>query len=235
MLRQYAAAEALLRRALVIRERGAGSEPVELAGTLDNLALLLAVQSKYKESVPCFGRALEIQVKALGPDHPKVAKTITDMACVWHVLAVRAGSYRKGDKAKIKSLVQFIERALKIREKSLGPDHVSVAESLNALAVVYVYQKRYEEAEPILGRALEILEKKHSESVLMSRVIDAYVYVLRKNHFDLKTRWEARGWAARARAIRAQHRPDIIAGRWDLPSDSAAEEEVSTAGKPVLR
>jgi tetratricopeptide (TPR) repeat protein len=51
------------------------------------------------------------------------------------------------------------ERALALRERTLGPDHPQVVESLNNLAAVYCYQGRYAEAEPLLQRALALGER----------------------------------------------------------------------------
>ncbi|NDY74971.1 tetratricopeptide repeat protein, partial [Desulfobacter hydrogenophilus] len=50
------------------------------------------------------------------------------------------------------------QRALKIRETVLGPDHPSVATTLNNLAGLYESQGKYEEAEPLYQRALKIRE-----------------------------------------------------------------------------
>ena len=41
------------------------------------------------------------------------------------------------------------QRALAIREKTLGPEHPHVATSLNNLAALYRAQGRYAEAEPV--------------------------------------------------------------------------------------
>ena len=51
------------------------------------------------------------------------------------------------------------KRALAIREKSLGPEHPDVANSLNIIANIYLPQARYTEAEPLYKRALAIQEK----------------------------------------------------------------------------
>jgi len=51
------------------------------------------------------------------------------------------------------------KRALAMREKVLGPDHLDVAASLTILAVVYEALKRRAEAEPLYKRALAISEK----------------------------------------------------------------------------
>ena len=51
------------------------------------------------------------------------------------------------------------ERALAAREKVLGLEHASVAESLHVLAVIYDHKSDYGKAEPINLRALAIREK----------------------------------------------------------------------------
>ena len=48
------------------------------------------------------------------------------------------------------------ERALAIMEKALGEDHPSVGTRLNNLAALYSAQGRYEQAEPLYERALEL-------------------------------------------------------------------------------
>lgn len=51
------------------------------------------------------------------------------------------------------------KRNLAISEKSLGPDHPDVGFSLNNLALVYMRQGRFTEAEPVFRRSLAIFEK----------------------------------------------------------------------------
>jgi CHAT domain-containing protein len=53
----------------------------------------------------------------------------------------------------------LFKRALVIREKSLGPDHPDVAQTLNSLAMTLKHQDRYADAEPLYKRALAIQEK----------------------------------------------------------------------------
>jgi tetratricopeptide (TPR) repeat protein len=48
---------------------------------------------------------------------------------------------------------------LAIREKALGPGHPELAYSLNNLASLYQATGRYEQAEPLIERAITILEK----------------------------------------------------------------------------
>jgi tetratricopeptide (TPR) repeat protein len=53
----------------------------------------------------------------------------------------------------------YLEQALAIRKKSLGPDHPDVATSLNNLAALYHSQGQYAKAEPLYQQALAIWKK----------------------------------------------------------------------------
>jgi CHAT domain-containing protein/Tfp pilus assembly protein PilF len=92
-------------------------------------------------------RALAINEKALGPDHPYVAQRLRDLASLNHL---------KGHYAEAEPL---FKRALAIQEKKLGPDDANVGETSNLLAELYRSQGRYVEAEPLFKRALGIYEK----------------------------------------------------------------------------
>ena len=69
-----------------------------------------------------------------------------------------AGKYMK-DRARYAEALPLVERALAIKEKTLGPDDRDLAVSLNSLGVLYYYQGRYSEAQPLYERALAIQEK----------------------------------------------------------------------------
>ncbi|MHC4459737.1 MAG: tetratricopeptide repeat-containing protein [Planctomycetota bacterium] len=51
------------------------------------------------------------------------------------------------------------EEALTVAEKTFGPDHSNVTQSLNCLVLLYYFQGKYSEAEPLCKRALAINEK----------------------------------------------------------------------------
>ena len=52
----------------------------------------------------------------------------------------------------------FLKRVLAIDEKSLRPDNPNIARTLNHLAGLYGESGHYDEAEPLLKRALTMLE-----------------------------------------------------------------------------
>jgi tetratricopeptide (TPR) repeat protein len=66
------------------------------------------------------------------------------------IIASRAGHYREAE--------QLLQRALTIRERTLGPNDRAVGESLSDLASLYRVEGRFAEAEPLLSRALTIRE-----------------------------------------------------------------------------
>jgi serine/threonine protein kinase len=101
----------------------------------------------YDPALTLLEKALEIRTKALGPDHPDVAITLSQLGTV---------VWRKGDFAKAKALQ---EQALAIREKRLGPDSQEVASSLHNLGTLNWSQGNYGEARRLLERALAIREK----------------------------------------------------------------------------
>ncbi len=77
-----------------------------MALALNNLGLLYYSQGKYAEAEPLFKRALAIEEKALGPDHPDLATTLENMADLYK----KTGRL---DEAK-----RFEERAQAIRSRN---------------------------------------------------------------------------------------------------------------------
>jgi len=125
----------------------AGDQEMLLAHLMHNLANLWRDQGDYAEARPLLERALGIQERALGPDHPDVAVSLNNLAGV-----LRA----QGDYAGARPL---FERALGIYEWVLGADHPDVARSLNNLAVLLRAQGDYAGARLRLERALGIYER----------------------------------------------------------------------------
>ena len=145
--RDYAAAEALLRRALALVEKQLpDSASVGLA--LCSLAGLLHHRFRdYAAAEPLFRKALAIREKRLGPEHAHVASTLTALAQMLQ---------SKGDLAAAEPLFR---KALAIREKLLGTEHEHIAASLVDLAFCLWEKDNCAAAEPLLRRALAIREK----------------------------------------------------------------------------
>lgn len=62
-----------------------------------------------------------------------------------------------------KQRIAFYERLIATDIDSLGAEHPSVARDLGGLASIYLAQRKFEEAKPLLSKALAIYEKVYSE------------------------------------------------------------------------
>ena len=91
-------------------------------------------------------RALEIDEASFGPDHPKVAIQLNNLAQLLQ------------DTNRLDKAEPLMRRALEIDEDSFGPDHPKVAILLNNLAGLLKDTNRLDKAEPLMRRALKIDE-----------------------------------------------------------------------------
>ncbi len=143
----YADAEPLFHRALEIRQNKLGSEHLDVAYSLNNLAIVLAVRGERLKAESLFRRALGIREKQLGSEHPDVATSLDNLAG----LLQGNGKYAEAE--------PLIRRALGIREAQLGSQHLDVAVSLVNFALLLTAKGNYAEAESLFRRALGIREK----------------------------------------------------------------------------
>ncbi len=120
----------------------------EAAGRLLNqVGLYLRGRAEFAEAKSAMERALAIDEKALGPDHPEVATDINNLGLVLQHLGDLAGAR------------QHFQRALAIDEKAYGPDHPTVAIYVNNLGSVLHNLGDLAGARTHLVRALAIGEK----------------------------------------------------------------------------
>jgi CHAT domain-containing protein/Tfp pilus assembly protein PilF len=187
--RQYDAALPLAEEALRLNEQELGPDHLEVATSLNNLALLHQNKGNYERALRLYQRALAIMEKTLGEHHPDVATSLNNLATLYHLegdyeralrlyqraLAITEQALGKrhsgvalpldnlallyADKGDYERALRLHERALAIREQALGEAHPDVATSLNNLAVLYAYKGDYERALPLYERALAIEEK----------------------------------------------------------------------------
>ncbi|HZO75449.1 MAG TPA: FxSxx-COOH system tetratricopeptide repeat protein [Ktedonobacteraceae bacterium] len=143
----YEQAKPLYLRALQILERARRPEPLKMASTLNNLALLFVQQGDFAQAEPLYLQALRIREQALGPEHRDVAGPLNNLALLYR----RQGNYEQAEPLYL--------RALRILEQAQGPEHPGVIPVLNNLALFYCEQGNYEQAEPLYLRALSIHEQ----------------------------------------------------------------------------
>jgi tetratricopeptide (TPR) repeat protein len=114
---------------------------------LNNCGKAFQEAGLYQDAKEPSEKALEIREKALGANHPDVARSLNNLARLY---------YYQG---RYDDALPLYERALEIREKTLGKDHPDVAICLNNLGVLYYVQGRYEKTLLLHQRALDIREK----------------------------------------------------------------------------
>ncbi len=185
----YPEAEDLYLRAVTMREKVLGSDHLDTAVGMEDLALALITQGRQSEAEPVLRRALAIKLKALGSDDAGTARSENSLAKLLRVegryaeaephfrraLAIRekalgpdhpdtaASLYSLGlllwSEGRFPEAESFVRRSLQAREKTLGPDHPDTAQSVGGLALIVHDEGRYAEAEPLYRRSLAVKEK----------------------------------------------------------------------------
>ncbi|MGA2938650.1 MAG: tetratricopeptide repeat protein [Syntrophobacteraceae bacterium] len=132
--------------AIVEAAKEGGLQDETLGRLCNNYGLWLYYQARHISAEPMMRRALQIYEQSFGPDHPKVATILNNLAQL-----LKATN-------RLSEAEPMMQRALKIDEQSFGPDHPEVATDLNNLAQLLTATNRLSEAEPMMRRTLRIDE-----------------------------------------------------------------------------
>ena len=135
--------------ALAAAEHAAAANvALEAAGRLFNaIGFYRRMRADFAGAKAAFERALAIDEKAFGPDHPEVATTVNNLGRVLQ------------DESDLPGAKAAFERALAIFEKCFGPDHPNVATCVNNLGRVLRQEGDLVGAKAAYSRALAIDEK----------------------------------------------------------------------------
>jgi eukaryotic-like serine/threonine-protein kinase len=148
---EHAAAEALFREALSLKQKIPGSD-LEVARAYNNLGYLLYQKGDNAAAEPYLRKGLAMRRRLLGGEpHPDVATSLNNLASLLDV---------KGERAEAERLYREV---LAMRRKLFGNRHLKVAQSLNNLTFVLLAEGRPAEAEPFAREALTI-EAEHPSS-----------------------------------------------------------------------
>jgi CHAT domain-containing protein/tetratricopeptide (TPR) repeat protein len=161
-------AETLHDRVLAIYESTLGPEHPLTATGLSNLGNVRYLQGKFPDAEAAHRKALAIREKVLGGGHPDTATSLNNLA---NVLFEQGKDERSsgaeqraralaGERIQAVSEVEGLyRRAMAIQERSLGPEHPALANTLNNFAAMLDQQGKFTESEPLQRRALAIFEK----------------------------------------------------------------------------
>lgn len=142
--------EAMYRRAVAIFEKHPDQQ---LPATLASLGDVLTVENKLKQAEAVQRRALDLSEQMAGPDSPGLATRIFKLAETVDL------------EERFADAEALYRRALAVAEKTLGPDHPQVAQIVNALSLMILYDKkdltpeREKDAESMLLRQKAIVTK----------------------------------------------------------------------------
>jgi eukaryotic-like serine/threonine-protein kinase len=143
---QYASSIAVLDDALSIQSAKEIPSP-EMAQTLRFLADARLYLGQYDTADSLYQRALAIDRRLYGSNHPSVSEDLRDLAEnqeVW-------GHYPQAE--------QYERQSLQIAEAWYGKDHPDTAAKMTTLAGTLIYENRYPEAEKLLQQALLIQQR----------------------------------------------------------------------------
>jgi tetratricopeptide (TPR) repeat protein len=129
-------------RASAIRQKVFGETHAEFGGSLSDVGDALLCANEAQKSFEYYQRSLSILEKSVDVEPVSLARPMMGLAMV----LTRRQDYS--------SALLWFERALKLREDHLGPTHTDVNDTLVEMGVLFVAQRRFAQAQPILERAL---------------------------------------------------------------------------------
>lgn len=171
-------AESLYLQTIELADRFYGSESVERAALLNDLAVVYKYAARHDEAKALYLRVLPV----IAADRSRRS----DVATVWHNLAGIEHARKRFDVGET-----YARRAVRFRQQALGADHVEVAKDIAALAALVQEQQRYDEAEELYQRAVRIFEKAYGPEH----------YELAVSYNNLAALYGARGDLAAAEAL----------------------------------
>ncbi|ARA94176.1 hypothetical protein AWN76_014115 [Rhodothermaceae bacterium RA] len=186
---RFEEAEPYAREALALYRKVFGDTHRLVAQALTNLGWMLRNRGALDEARPLFKEVVQIRTALYGGQHPQVAQGRIYLGSLLHrlgrwpaaeaefqqALSVLADSMYARHPLRAMALSSFgelrtdqgrpeamemLQEALEIREAVLPPGHWQTAETRSALGACLMQQGRYEEAEPLLRQAVQILSER---------------------------------------------------------------------------
>ena len=122
-------------------------QPVVQARLMGTMGHVYRALGLFAEGRPLLEQALALRERALGPDHPDVARSLKELANLHRSV----GNFDDAE--------PLLVRALAIEEAAYGPVHADVAETVAGLATLHWEQAQYGKAQPLFERSAAINEE----------------------------------------------------------------------------
>jgi eukaryotic-like serine/threonine-protein kinase len=143
---RFVEAEELDNRSLKILE-STNAPPTDVSALLDDLAQVYADQQQWGLAKQTYERALEIDRRLLGDDHPRVAMRLNNLAIV---------AQNMGD---LKLAETLFRDAIRRHERAYGDLHPETGSARGNFGLLLQREGRLVEAEPLLRSALDVVLK----------------------------------------------------------------------------
>ncbi|MDZ7758140.1 serine/threonine-protein kinase [Rhodohalobacter sp.] len=144
--------EKYFREALRILTEVHGYDKSEILHPLTGLASLLLDREKYDDAIDLYAQNLKIRKDVFGDNHPSTAEGYGHMGNAYRSAGV------------LDSAEYYNRKSLNLWKELLGHDHVVVSGASVGLATTLAEMERFEEAEFLLERALEIQTMQYGEN-----------------------------------------------------------------------
>jgi CHAT domain-containing protein/predicted negative regulator of RcsB-dependent stress response len=145
--------------------------------------------------------------------------------------AIIAGGEKNREEAQ-----GMLERALGIRERTIGPDHPDIAFTLTLLANIAYYRQEFAKAEPLYQRAIAMLEKtlppEHPQVAM--RLNNLGIVYLNRNDFAKSEQLHRRALEIREHSLAPDH-PDIAQSLINLADVYINKGDLPSAEPLLLR
>ncbi len=165
-----AAAASVPRAEAAIERAGGDPQLAEMLGR--NRGIVLLAQGNVTEAESVLRATLAAQQRRLGPDAFALSDTMQDLARVEEPL---------GHEAEVVSL---LDRADRLTEREVGPDHPDTAESAHRLAQALLQVGDLDRAEPLVRRALAVQEATYGERGIAAVLVTLGTLLDRKGQPD---------------------------------------------------
>src|SRR5271169_733718 len=199
---RFTDAEASYQHALDLGRESSGSQPLNVAVTLNDLAAFYHRRGQYDKAEPLYREALAIREKNQGLDDPKLLSLVNNFGAL------------NCAEAKYEDSQKLFDRAMEMGKKEFGLEHATVATSLQGLAAVAQGQSLEAKAESLYLETIAIREKVLDfDDPDLAYSYEGYASVLRKT----KREGGAEELEARARAIRIWRSANVRLGLNELP------------------
>ena len=144
---KYPQGKAFLAEAFDMQEQLYGKYDSTTTAYMHELATIIKRLGDDSTARIMYDDLLERNIKIFGPEHPRVALSLQNVALT---------------EADNETRLSLLEASLAMRKKLLPPDHTDIADGLNQLAIYHFHEGDYERTVAMLEESLSIVEATYS-------------------------------------------------------------------------